>query len=497
MADPTNPQTPGRQKSVSRRPTEAPEAEDKKAAFREVMRKQVSRVALTIKHTDVQKEELRDLLGPMCRYLRVGHELHEEHVPDRPDDHLHAYLQLSAQKRLGEIYKLVQDKLDDRYYGRPDVRQLPSNTDAAKWNNYCKKDGDYIDHGELQMAGPARKRGEQDEAPYHEFLHVAATEGVDAAMAYASEELVEQYCTRYSALKEAAESKKPRRTKYDLPSMEAKDVQPRQWQKAWLPRVVEKKPTRRRIHWVWGSPGQGKSWVHDFLDANHPHGCFNAGNRCCLDNLAYNYNEEGVVMWDFPKNFDWDGMSLAAASVIEKFSDFGTPLRSLKYKGKSCYARGHVVVFANRPPIAELAHRDVQEFHIDSYVAPIQVFKTTTPSIPIAVPVPAERDVDGSAAAEVSGGSLEERHLFKQRASSKQPREYTGAMFKTRGKLVPEGSHPCLELEGGATDPKAAAKKGPLQAPPEAPPEGGLGRARCLSRFSTSDTETASEASTP
>ena len=166
-------------------------------------------------------------------------------------------------------------------------------------------------------------------------------------------------------------------------SMEAKDVQPRQWQKAWLPRVVEKKPTRRRIHWVWGSPGQGKSWMHDFLDANHPHGCFNAGNRCCLDNLAYNYNEEGVAMWDFPKNFDWDGMSLAAASMIEKFSDFGTPLRSLKYKGKSCYACGHVVVFANRPPIAELAHRDVQEFHIDSYVAPIQVFKTTTPSMPI------------------------------------------------------------------------------------------------------------------
>ena len=40
-------------------------AEDKEAAFREIMRKQVSRVALTIKHTDVRKEELRDLLAPM------------------------------------------------------------------------------------------------------------------------------------------------------------------------------------------------------------------------------------------------------------------------------------------------------------------------------------------------------------------------------------------------------------------------------------------------
>ena len=113
-----------------------------------------------------------------------------------------------------------------------------------------------------------------------------------------------------------------------------------------------------------------KLGANDFLNTNHPHGCFNAGNRCCLDSLAYNYDEEGVVLWDFPMNFDWDNLSTTAASVIEKFSDFGTPLRSLKYKGKSCYARGHVVVFANRPPIAELGYRDVSEFHIDSYVPP-------------------------------------------------------------------------------------------------------------------------------
>ena len=217
--------------------------------------------AVTLKHTSVTKEELRDLFAPMCHYVRVGHELHVEQVPDRPDDHLHAYLQLSAQKRLGEVYKLVQENIDCRYYGRPDVRQLAANTDAAKWSNYCKKDGDYTDHGELRVAGPARKQSEQDTAPYHEFLRVAAAEGVEAAMSYAAEELVEQYCTRYSALKEAAESKKPRRTKYDLPSMDAKDVEPRPWQKAWLPRVMAQRPKRRRIHWVWGSPGQGKSWV--------------------------------------------------------------------------------------------------------------------------------------------------------------------------------------------------------------------------------------------
>ena len=104
-------------------------------------------------------------------------------------------------------------------------------------------------------------------------------------MSYASDALVEQYCTRYSALKEAAESKKVARSKYDLPSMDAQDVALRPWQKAWLPRVMQRKPRPRRIHWVWGSPGLGKSFAHDYLAANHPRGCFNAGNRCCLDNL--------------------------------------------------------------------------------------------------------------------------------------------------------------------------------------------------------------------
>ena len=517
MADTASSTEPGRRESASRRPAEAPVAEDKEAAFREVMRKQVSRVALTIKHTDVQKEELRDLLAPMCHYVRVGHELHEEQLPERPDDHLHAFLQLSTQKRLGEVYKLVQDKFDKRFYGRPDVRQLPSNTDAAKWNNYCKKDGDYIDHGELRIGGPTRQQGAQDTAPYHEFLHIAATQGVEAAMAYASEErppsvgagrrptLAEQYCTRYSALREAAESKKATHTKYELPSMAAKDVKPRPWQKAWQPRVMDRRPVARDIHWVWGGPGLGKTWEVDYLVANHPHGCFIAGNRCCLDNLVYNYDEEGVVLWDFPMNFDWENMSLAAAAAIEKFSDFGTCLRSLKYKGKKCYARGHVVVFANRPPIPELAHRNIKEFHIDDYVPPALQFKEAAPCVPSA-PEPALEESAPTEAKECA--SAEAQPPRKSRGRPKKPQPVGEAVFKTRGKLIREACEPCVDLEGGAAGPKAPHLEKSPQAPPEALPEGGPGRAKDLDRLSprgsdtstratSADTNAASEATTP
>ena len=46
-------------------------------------------------------------------------------------------------------------------------------------------------------------------------------------------------------------------------------------------------------------------------------------------------------------------------NVVEKFSDFGQELRSHKYKGRTAYVRGHVLVFANRPPPERIAHRCV------------------------------------------------------------------------------------------------------------------------------------------
>ena len=106
---------------------------------------------------------------------------------------------------------------------------------------------------------------------------------MDTAMAYASENLVEQCCTRYNSLKEAVESKKPPRTKYGLSSRKAKDVTLRPWQTTALRRVVGRDPKARNIHWWWGSLVRGNV-------ANHPHDSFIAGNCCFLDKLVYNYH---------------------------------------------------------------------------------------------------------------------------------------------------------------------------------------------------------------
>ena len=59
-----------------------------------------------------------------------------------------------------------------RYYGRPDVRALDGNVDRAKWNNYCKKDGDFVDHGEIRLPGPARKDKFDEGSLFKEFCNL-------------------------------------------------------------------------------------------------------------------------------------------------------------------------------------------------------------------------------------------------------------------------------------------------------------------------------------
>lgn len=385
----SDPGTPGSRKerdasedSASRRPSKRFLTAEEK--FEKVMQKQVSRCAVTIKHTSVTKEEAVALFKPLCHFVRCGHELHKEQIEGYPDDHLHLYLQLSTQKRLMQIYKLIRDNFDDRMYGRPDVRQLVGGTDkstgrlytaeeaSCRWNNYCKKEDDYLDEGELKLAGPARIESSQSsqysDTLYTDALNIAEANGIEAAMDYARQHMPREYATRHSQLFEAFTCVQPKRKRYSAPSMRAGDVTLRPWQKHWLPRVMSRDPVRRRIHWVYGSPEQGKSFLHDYLEANHPCGIFNCTDRCGINDLAFQYDEEGVVMWDFPKNFDWDTMEATACSVIEKFSDFGTKLRSLKYKGKNPTALGHVVVFANCPCPQRLKHRDIKEFCIDDWI---------------------------------------------------------------------------------------------------------------------------------
>eukprot|EP00959_Pyramimonas_sp_CCMP1952_P217245 4543638-Pyramimonas_sp.AAC.1 len=94
-----------------------------------------------------------------------------------------------------------------------------------------------------------------------------------------------EYCTRHTSLRDAAKSVLPHKTKYTAPSRKADAVHLRPWQNHWLPRVMDRAPKERVIHWVWGSPGHGKSFIKDYLNENHPHSCYTAGQKCSMDDL--------------------------------------------------------------------------------------------------------------------------------------------------------------------------------------------------------------------
>lgn len=150
--------------------------------------------------------------------------------------------------------------------------------------------------------------------------------------------------------------------KYELPSFAPEDVKlnPKQ-QEVWD--LLQQTPQTRRIIWVTGEYGSGKSFLYNYIKANHKYRMYDAGQSASLDNVVYGYDEEGVIAWDLPRTFNFDELGNSIAAVIEKFSDFGQSITSKKYSGKTQHVRGHAVVFSNHPPIDQLTHREVR--HID------------------------------------------------------------------------------------------------------------------------------------
>ena len=192
-----------------------------------------------------------------------------------------------------------------------------------------------MDHGEIRLPGPARKDKSDEDAMFKEFLQISETAGEDAAMAHARANMPTQYCTRYGQMREAAASvAKPTFEKFELPDINPHNTKLRPFQRhvVWL---VDCAPIARRIIWVHGPPGDGKTHLGKYLQRNYRYGFYSAGQAASYDNVVYDYREEGIICWDFPLNFDWETKEIPFMSVVEKFSDFGQELRSHKDRLRS------------------------------------------------------------------------------------------------------------------------------------------------------------------
>ena len=210
----------------------------------------------------------------------------------------------------------------------------------------------------------AAARREEDAQLLQPVIDVAREQGADAAMELLLRVDPGTYFRSYTQVVAAcAALARPKRKTWDLPDMSAGVCTLRPWQ-ARLWSDLADAPVARRIYWVKGGYGCGKSWFATYLCCNYPYGVYCAGQSCSLDNVVYGYDSQGVVLWDLPLAFDWLTFGSALCAVIEKFSDFGQPLTSKKYAGRSVVVQGHVVVFSNDSCPSGLQHRDVVELNV-------------------------------------------------------------------------------------------------------------------------------------
>lgn len=117
---------------------------------------------------------------------------------------------------------------------------------------------------------------------------------------------------------------------------------PRPWQARVLD-IIAGGVIPRKIHWMWDPRGDvGKSYFAGYLDAVH--GAFVGGFDKKAD-IAYAYNKQRIVVFDFPRGTDFTSMY----PILEDLKN--GRISSPKYESKTKrFPIPHVFVFANDAP---------------------------------------------------------------------------------------------------------------------------------------------------
>lgn len=329
--------------------------------------KRAYKLFLTIPHTDIDKDDLLNLFSNYKQviYCKICQEHHED-----GDTHLHVILCFKAQTR----YKSIQDILIQASKGKRIVGcvnyEVPKSIDAV--SKYLDKEGNVCEYGEKPSIIGKIQTGEsgllRSERGYKEAVISAQQGNLEEAKQILLDNQTRDMLINGTNILDNLKSLDKTRKRFNVPCYTSDNTNLRDWQKKLLSLVTEA-PKERRIIWVHGEPETGKSFMFNYLSNldNYEYGIYNAGQCVSMDNLVYGYDEEGIIAWDFPMNFQFqtDNNNLQGhiANVIEKFSDFGQTVSSKKYKGSTKVIRGHCVVFSNRVPLEELAHRDIVVIH--------------------------------------------------------------------------------------------------------------------------------------
>lgn len=319
----------------------------------------VNSLFITVPQTTINYEELHTKLSNFkhTKYLITKLEQHED-----KGLHIHIVIILSATQRISAIHKQIIEQ-EGEIIGSIDYEK-PQN--IGKVINYCKKEETsvegkpYLEYGEITQRASAQSN--QDKEALLSAIALAEEGNTEEALQQIKNIDPMRYIQYKQQIKENLSTENKTIKKYEAPSFNTNDTQlnPKQKQ-VWD--LLQETPKARRIIWVSGQYGSGKSFLFNYINTNHEYRLYNAGSSASMDNVVYDYDEQGVIAWDLPRTFDFDALGNSISAVIEKFSDFGQSISSKKYSGKTQKVLGHCLVFSNRKPLETLLHRDV--VHID------------------------------------------------------------------------------------------------------------------------------------
>jgi len=320
---------------------------------------------ITIPQTTIDYEKLHKALTKYTQLVYVITKL-EQHKDEGL--HIHIVVKAKSQFRLNSLETIIREQ--EGTIGGHINYQVPKEFGACV--NYLKKqdtsiDGKpFLEYGmyEKKLGRPSSKSKYEDDGYLSQAFADAKEGDVDKALDLIAEHDPKMYLQYLPTIKSNLESMNDNREYYDLPDISPENVKltPSQ-QKVWD--ILQSQPKARRIIWISGDYGSGKSFLFNYITENHPMRCYNAGQSASLDNVCYGYDQEGVIAWDLPRTYKFDDYGDALANVIEKFSDFGQSVTSKKYSGKTQKVRGHAIVFSNSDPIEQLAHRDIVHIQLE------------------------------------------------------------------------------------------------------------------------------------
>lgn len=343
-----------------------------------LLKKKFRNLFITIPHTDIEHERLHEDIKQKFKtnFIITCQELHED-----GDTHIHQLIIFDGQQQLNKLHNHLAKYIDEgkRILGSIQY-EAPKNISAVI--NYIMKDNNYVVYGNIEehikKTGKAgAPKGNTNNKTYQEQKDDIYTELIRCLdnNEMTKEEAIE-YLKKYDAREFIKNNDKimkyidnhfqPKFEEWDIPELKQEEITLKPWQQQlWDTLQTRLKP--RQIIWIQGDYGIGKSFMLNYIETNYKYGTYNAGQSVSYDNVVYGYKQQGAIVWDLPRNFDWENLKTPLCNLVEKFSDVGQYLTSKKYTGNKVRVKGHTIIFSNQNIPDELTHRDILKIKTNQF----------------------------------------------------------------------------------------------------------------------------------